>query len=54
MPVEVAIWELGERVDRISFEPMLSESQLEDILAQDVSILDDQMESREGKPHHDQ
>jgi len=40
MPVEVAIWKLGEKVDRGSFEPMPSESQLEDILAQDVAILD--------------
>ncbi len=40
MPVEVAIWKLGEKVDRVSFEPMPSESQLEGILAQDMSILD--------------
>jgi len=40
MPVEVAIWKLGETVDRVGFEPMPSETQLEDILAQDISIID--------------
>ncbi|MFO8008318.1 MAG: endonuclease NucS [Candidatus Brocadiia bacterium] len=40
MPVEVAIWKLGERVDRVGFEPMPSETQLEDILAEDISIID--------------
>ena len=40
MPVEVAIWKLGEKVTMISFEPMPSESRLEDILAQDIFILD--------------
>jgi hypothetical protein len=40
MPVEVAIWKLGEKVSRVSFEAMPSEGRLEDVLAQDVSILD--------------
>ena len=40
MPVEVAVWKLGEEVARVSFEAMPSESRLEDILVQHISILD--------------
>ncbi len=40
MPVEVAIWKLGEKVSRVEFGQIPSESRLEDILAEDISILD--------------
>ena len=40
MPVEVAMWKLGEKVDRVEFEAMPSESELEDILVQDIGIVD--------------
>ena len=42
MPIEVGIWRLGDsdRVERVSFSPMPSEKQLEDILVGDISILD--------------
>jgi hypothetical protein len=40
MPVEVAIWKVGQTVERVSFQAMPSESRLEDILARDIGILD--------------
>jgi len=40
MPIEVGIWRLGERIEKIKFSPMSSEERLEDILAGDISILD--------------
>lgn len=40
MPIEVGIWKLGQRVERIIFRPMPSESRLEDIIAEDIGILD--------------
>ena len=40
MPIEVGIWRLGQRVERIIFRPMPSESRLEDIIAEDIGILD--------------
>ncbi len=40
MPVEVAMWKLGEKVDPVEFEAMPSESQLEDILVKDIGIVD--------------
>jgi len=36
MPVEVAIWKLSAKADRVSFESMPSDSQREDILTQDT------------------
>ncbi len=40
MPIEVGIWRLGKNVERVKFEPMPLEKQLEEILASDISILD--------------
>ena len=40
MPIEVGIWRLGDKVERVKFSPMPSEEQLENILAEDISILD--------------
>ena len=40
MPIEVGIWRLGEKVERVKFTPMPSEEKLEDIIAEDISILD--------------
>ncbi len=40
MPVEVGIWKLGTKVERVQFTPMPTERQLEDIVAADISILD--------------
>lgn len=40
MPIEVGIWQLGNKIERMKFEPMPSEERLEDILAADISILD--------------
>lgn len=40
MPIEVGIWRLGNKVEQINFEAMPTEKQLEDILASNISILD--------------
>ncbi len=40
MPIEVGIWRLGDKVERVKFSPMPDEKRLEDILAEDISILD--------------
>ncbi len=40
MPIEVGIWRFGEKVERVNFSPMPSEGKLEDIIAEDISILD--------------
>ena len=40
MPIEVGVWRLNKKAKRISFEPMPSEKRLEDIIADDISILD--------------
>ncbi|MFQ5480943.1 MAG: endonuclease NucS domain-containing protein [Thermodesulfobacteriota bacterium] len=40
MPIEVGIWRLGDKADRVEFSEMPSEKRLEDILAEDISILD--------------
>jgi len=40
MPIEVGIWRLGNKVEQINFESMPTEKQLEDILANNISILD--------------
>jgi RecB family endonuclease NucS len=40
MPIEVGIWKLGKKVERIQFSPMPTEKKLEDIISEDISILD--------------
>ncbi len=40
MPVEVGLWKLGTKIERVHFTPMPSEGRLEDILAEDLSILE--------------
>ncbi|MCL6505530.1 MAG: endonuclease NucS [Bryobacteraceae bacterium] len=40
MPVEVAMWRLGEKLSPVSFSSIDSESRLEDLLADDISIVD--------------
>lgn len=39
MPVEVGIWKLGKKSEKVSFSNIESERKLEDTLAQDISIL---------------
>lgn len=39
MPIELGVWKLGGKPEKISFSAIDSESKLEDILAQDISIL---------------
>jgi hypothetical protein len=40
MPIEVGIWRLGKKAEKLDFIPMPSEERLEGILADDISILD--------------
>lgn len=40
MPIEVGIWKLGAKVERMQFRPMPSEHRLEEIIAEDIGILD--------------
>jgi len=40
MPIEVGIWRLGNKIERVAFSPLPSEERLEDIIANDISILD--------------
>lgn len=40
MPIEVGIWRLGQKVERIAFKPMPTEGWLEDVIAEDIGILD--------------
>jgi hypothetical protein len=40
MPIEIGIWRLDEKVERVKYLPMPSEGKLEDILSDDISILD--------------
>ncbi len=40
MPVEVGIWRLGEKTERVEFSPTSAEGRVEDILAQNMSIID--------------
>lgn len=40
MPIEVGIWRLGKKVERVQFTAMPSEERLEAILDEDISILD--------------
>ena len=39
MPIELGIWKLGKKLEKVSFSSIESEQKLEDILAQDISIL---------------
>ena len=40
MPIEVGIWRLGNKAERVAFSPMPSDERLEGILASDISILE--------------
>ncbi|MCK4873612.1 MAG: DUF91 domain-containing protein [Phycisphaerales bacterium] len=40
MPIEVGLWKLGDRLEKVEFTPMDSERRLEDVLADDVSVID--------------
>lgn len=40
MPIEVGIWKLGSQPTPVQFEPMDSESRLEELLAQDLGVAD--------------
>jgi hypothetical protein len=40
MPIEVGIWRMGERPQRIDFSAIETEKRLEDVLASDLGILD--------------
>lgn len=40
MPIEVGLWKLGEKAQRIAFEQLPSENMLEELINEDVSILD--------------
>ena len=39
MPIEVGIWRIGDKLDKVTFEPLATESKLEDTLAADLSVL---------------
>ena len=40
MPIEVGLWRLGDKPERVTFSSIETEKKLEDILADDISILD--------------
>lgn len=40
MPVDVSIWRIGQKLERLQFEPMPTEGRLETLLAADISIVD--------------
>lgn len=40
MPIEIGIWRLGNKIEKVDFTPMPSEERLEAILSDDISILD--------------
>jgi hypothetical protein len=40
MPIEVGLWRLGEKLTRIDYSPIDTESRLEQILAADISVAD--------------
>ena len=40
MPVEVALWRLDEELRRIEYSAIESETRLEQVLADDISVLD--------------
>ena len=39
MPIEVGLWRLGEQLKKVEFCPIDSESRLEDVLADDISVI---------------
>ncbi len=39
MPIEVGIWRLGKKIERVEFSSIRSERRLEDVLTRDISIL---------------
>ena len=39
MPIEVAIWRLGKKLEKINFSSIESEVKVEDSLAEDLSLL---------------
>lgn len=39
MPIEVGVWRLGKKLTRVEFQPIETESKLEDTLATDLSVL---------------
>ena len=39
MPIEIGIWKLGKKPEKISFSRIESEAKLEDTIVQDISIL---------------
>ncbi|WP_008315818.1 endonuclease NucS domain-containing protein [Leptolyngbya sp. PCC 6406] len=43
MPIEVGIWRLGDKPEKVVMSTIDSESRLEDALVQDISILSDQL-----------
>lgn len=40
MPIEVALWRLGEKLTRVKFSPMETEKRLESLIGNDVTIVD--------------
>lgn len=40
MPIEIGFWKLGDSPTPVAFEPIESESKLEDLLAHDISVAD--------------
>jgi len=39
MPIEIALWRMGDKLDRIGFSPIDTENRLEQLLADDISIV---------------
>ena len=39
MPIEVGLWRIGERLKKVDFSPIDSESRLESVLAEDISVI---------------
>lgn len=42
MPIEHAIWKMGETPDRLEESSLANEQELEDLICQDISVLNDQ------------
>jgi len=40
MPIEIGLWRLGKKLEKVEFSSMDSESRLEEVLADDISIID--------------
>ena len=40
MPIEVALWRMGDQLKKVQFSPMEKESLLEQVLANDITIVD--------------